>query len=287
VTLPEFAYTVLLRPKPLRACANAALRAIIPAETTVGGASIALNPRDPVVSGALTLGVYERPETQVFRSLCRPGAVFLDIGANIGYYTALAMPLLGAHGKIIAMEPDPESLVYLERTIQANRGPEVTIIRKAAGARREHATLFISSENRGDSRLYRNELSNGECGCEAIRVDDLLVELKLPRVDLIKIDVQGYEGHVISGMDGLLERSGRLAMMFEFWPKGLSAAGSDAHALLSRLRELNFDLLQITSNGKLAPLVNADALILRFSGRRYTNLLAVKGQKLPEGLVHA
>jgi FkbM family methyltransferase len=287
VTLPEFTYTVLLRPKPLRACANAALRAIIPTETHVSGASIALNPRDPVVSGALTLGVYEKPETKVFLQLCRPGTVFLDIGANIGYYTALAMPILGPAGKIVAMEPDEESFAYLQRTVQSNHGPEVTLVKKAAGERKERATLFVSSENRGDSRLYKNELSNGEAECETIPVDELLAELDVQQVDLIKMDVQGFEGHAIAGMDRLLRESTRIAMMFEFWPAGLAAAGSDAHALLRHLRELSFDLFEITPKGTLALVGSDDELIQRFPGRKYTNLVIAKGQQLHQELFRA
>ena len=101
MTIPEFIYTVLLRPKPLRAITNAALRAILPASVTRHGSTIVLNPNDPVVSGAITLGVYEKPETRFFLSVCRSGLTFIDIGANIGYYTALAIPRLEAQGRII------------------------------------------------------------------------------------------------------------------------------------------------------------------------------------------
>ena len=154
----------------------------------------------------------------------------------------------------------------------------MTLVKKAAGSRAGRATLFVSSENRGDSRLYKNELSNGECACETIPVDDLLDELGVTQVDLIKMDVQGFEGHAIAGMDRLLSCSEGIAMMFEFWPAGLAAAGSDARAVLRSLRELKFDLSEITPKGTMVPVVDADELIARFPGRKYTNLVATKGE---------
>src|SRR5580704_1223481 len=105
MTVAEFLYTVALRPKPLKAIANAVIRRCIPRQVTRHGAVIVLNPNDPVVSGALTFGVYEKPETAFLLSVLRPGMTFLDVGANLGYYTALAIARVGKQGKIVALEP--------------------------------------------------------------------------------------------------------------------------------------------------------------------------------------
>lgn len=59
----EFLYTVVLRPRPLRSLANTMLRLIVKPELHIHGCVVALNPKDPVISGALTLGVYEKAET--------------------------------------------------------------------------------------------------------------------------------------------------------------------------------------------------------------------------------
>src|ERR1700743_2415223 len=98
----EFVYTVLLKPAPLRKLANASIRALPPRTLHRHGATVVLNPNDPVVSGALTFGGYEIPETKFFLRVCRPGMTFLDIGANVGYYTALALACMQGQGKIIA-----------------------------------------------------------------------------------------------------------------------------------------------------------------------------------------
>jgi len=263
------------------------LRALSPATVEVGGATVVLNPRDPVISGALSLGVYERAETKVFQRLCAPGAVFLDVGANVGYYTALAGKALGPHGRVIALEPDPESFFYLEKTVAANAGAPVQCFRKAAGEQAGEATLYTSADNRGDNRLYANELANGECKIEVVAVDELLEQLGIAELNLVKIDVQGYEGKVFAGMQRTLARSPQLSMMFEFWPEGLARAGSNAARLLANLTELGFTLQEITPQGELAPLHDQAALIERLKGRRYTNLVASKGAPLRPGPAHA
>jgi hypothetical protein len=57
-----------------------------------------LNPRDPVLSSALALGIYENYELEVFRGYCKYGVIVVDIGANIGLYTAVAAPVLYGTG---------------------------------------------------------------------------------------------------------------------------------------------------------------------------------------------
>jgi len=93
VTLAEFVYTILLKPRLLHRAANAAIRASLPEHVRVGEAIVWLNPDDPVVSGALALGVYERGEIAFFRSRFGADMTFVDVGANVGLYSAVALSL--------------------------------------------------------------------------------------------------------------------------------------------------------------------------------------------------
>lgn len=213
--IAEFVYTVLLRPKPLRALANAAICQLIPTQKQLQGAVVVLNQRDPVVSGALALGLYEKPETAFFRAARSPGMTFLDIGANIGYFSALALEVLEA-GRIIALEPDPENFRFLEATIAANKAKNVICVNKAAADKNGTLTLHTSRSNRGDNRLYSNELSEGSVQVEVCTVDSLLESLGVPSVNFIKIDVQGFEGHVFRGMQETLRNSPNLTLLSEY-----------------------------------------------------------------------
>jgi FkbM family methyltransferase len=275
MTSAEFVYTVLLRPKALKRLANKIIRMILPAELKRHGATIVLNPHDPVISGALTFGVYEKSETEFFCALCRPGMTFLDIGANVGYYTALAIGRVGEAGKIIALEPDKENFQYLQRTVAANRGSNVTCIQKAAADRNGFLTLYVSSENRGDNRLYANELSDGSYSVEVSTIDSILDDQGVSSVDLIKMDVQGFEGQVLRGMRETIRRSQGLIMLTEFWPYGLTRAGSQPSEVLRDLESAGMALYELHSSGKVEKIDDHAAFISRYDGRKYASLLGV------------
>ncbi|SVC76482.1 uncharacterized protein METZ01_LOCUS329336, partial [marine metagenome] len=87
-----------MRPWPLRQLTNWTIRKLLPKSVRRGDATIVLNPRDPVVSGALFFGVYEKSETNFIQHTLKPGMTVLDVGANIGYYTALAARRVGPNG---------------------------------------------------------------------------------------------------------------------------------------------------------------------------------------------
>ena len=284
MTLLEFIYTVLLRPVPLRKLANAAIRRIVPRTLRLHGATVVLNPNDPVVSGALTFGGYEIPETKFFLRVCRPGITFLDIGANVGYYSALALARMHGQGKIVALEPDPENFQYLEATLAANNGAIAVALQKAASDHAGTMTLHTSADNRGDNRLYANELASGSCEVQVEQVDNIVAALGVTEVNLIKMDVQGYEAHVLAGMKSTIANSRDLVLLSEFWPDGLRRAGSDPSKYLSGLRELGLNLYELTAGARLTPVTDPGDLIRRFPGRRYTNVVGFKGSspdKLP------
>jgi FkbM family methyltransferase len=281
MTVAEFIYTVVLRPKPLKAMANAVIRWCIPAQIHRHGATIVLNQKDPVVSGAITFGVYERPETAFFSSVCKPGMTFLDIGANIGYYAALASGRIGPQGRIIALEPDPENFRYLQQNVAANGATNAICVQKAAASENGVLRLHINKDNRGDNRLYPNELCESSFEVEVTTVDALLGGYGVDRVDLVKIDVQGFEGHVLSGMRRTIRRSESLILLTEFWPFGLRSAGSDPESVLLELEQADLRLYELTEKGHLAVLTDKKSFIERHSGRKYANIVAMRGVPKP------
>ena len=276
MTIPEFIYAVLLRPKPLRGLANFCIRLILPRQIHRDGVTVVLNPNDPVNSGGLTFNVYERAETRFFQSVLRPGMTVVDIGANIGLYTALAVRGVGSAGRIVAVEADRESFTYLRQTVAANNAPNVTCVPKAAADHCGVMKLFVSKDNRGDNRLYENELCSDSYEVEVVTVDALLGELGISSVDVVKIDVQGYEGRVLEGMRQTLDRSPKVTILMEFWPHGLRCSGTQPDELLRSLEKMGFQMCEVRSNGALAHVRDPEALIGRYPGRKYTNIVAVK-----------
>jgi FkbM family methyltransferase len=280
MTIAEFIYTIILKPKPLRMLANASIRCVVPSLLERHGVKIALNPLDPVISGALTLNVYEQAETKFFLSTCKPGMTFLDIGANVGYYTALALSRMRGSGRIVALEPDPENYRFLQKTIAANAGSSsgvvITTVPKAASDHSGRMTLFTSSDNRGDNRLYANQLADSQCDVDVLTVDSLLDEMNISTVDFIKMDVQGYEGFVIRGMKTILERSRAAILLSEFWPEGLRHAGTSPEEFLSELGSMDFEVSELCATGEVRRIADPTLFIEQFPGRKYTNIVAMR-----------
>jgi FkbM family methyltransferase len=274
MSVAEFVYTTVLRPDLLRKTANAIIRSILPKQVRSGCAVTVLNPNDPVISGALAFRVYEKSETAFLKRTFFPGMVFLDIGANIGYYTALAGHIAGPTGRVVALEPDPESFTYLMRTIRANEFTNVTPFQGAAWDRVGSAQLHISGHNRGDNRLYANELASDVVTIRTTTVDALLEEIGIASVDVIKMDVQGAEGWALNGMKGILAQSKPITVLTEFWPEGLRQAKTEPREFLSTLESLGLRIHELRADGSLLPVVDAAALIARYPGRKYTNIVA-------------
>ena len=283
MTIAEFIYTVLLKPRALRRAANATLRALLPERVRVGDAIVCINPDDPVVSGALTLRVFERGEIAFFRSRFQADMTLVDVGANVGLYTALALSARGFRGKVLALEPHAESRRYLTQTVAANAsaaGPGAALIcGLAASDRPGTLTLYQNSENKGDNRIYPDPLLDAQETVAADRLDNICREHGILSAQFIKIDVQGAEARVIRGASDLLANSPDCILLTEFWPYGLSHDGLDATVYLESLSEHGFRLHELAgSSGALVPVDDPRSLIARTRGRRYANLVGLKGK---------
>jgi len=92
-------------------------------------------------------------------------------------------------------------------------------------------------------------------------------------LDFIKMDVQGFEGHALRGLEQTIRNSPRLVMMSEFWPDGLRSAGTDPHQLLSQLEQWGLKISELLDDGETRFLTDKEAFIARFRGRQYTNIV--------------
>jgi FkbM family methyltransferase len=276
MTLAEFIYTRLLRPPPLRQAANAIILSIVPETVRVGPATIHLNPSDPVMSGALALRVFERRELAFFMRSCRERMTVVDVGANVGVYTALAMHLTGGNGTVVAIEPHAESRQFLRSTIKANSaaGTAVHVFDCAASDRDGTTQLFVNPHNKADNRLYRSEAtpSAQSASVQLRTIDGVLNELNVHRVDILKIDVQGSELSAIAGAANTIRHSPGMVLMSEFWPDGIRQAGCAPELYLELLRDLGLKLFRLERK-QLSPLTS-DATS-RLKGSEYMNLVGI------------
>jgi FkbM family methyltransferase len=255
---------------------------ILPSQVRYGNAVIVLNPSDPVVSGALLLRVYERNEIRFLRDHLKNGDLFIDIGANIGFYTALSMRLLGNDGMVIALEPDPVSFKFLEQTIKLNGPCKVEVFKLAASSMNGTATLYTSSSNRGDNRLHEFKSASDKLNIQTVTIDSLMERLLLNTTNknvFVKLDIQGGEGLAIRGMKNFINNTGNLTLMMEFWPQGLANMDTDSGELLSELEDAGLNIYELGNKSRLIKLNNKDSLIKRLSGRKYTNIIGLKSKQ--------
>jgi len=278
IKLAEFVYTVLCKPKPIRWLVNRILVMISPEKFHLKGAVIHLNHQDPILCGALTLGVFEKDEIDRFCSEIKDGMNFIDVGANIGLYTALALRQMPRSGLILAVEPAEENFRYLEKNINENRisSSKVKIIveRVALSDQKGEALLHKNPGNKGDNRLYQDALLQESESVHVITLDELCDHHGITKIDFMKMDVQGMEKRVLDGARSILQKSKSCIILMEFWASGIERAGDSPASIFELLENLGFHIYE-PLGGKLLP-IKAENAIRRTQGRKYMNIVARK-----------
>jgi len=202
-------------------------------------------------------GQWEPYESQLMANLLRPGMTFIDVGAHVGYYSLLAARAVGPTGQVIAFEPSPDNYALLTENIELNNlAHTIRAENVALDERSGERSLYLSTFNTGDHRIYStlsddDQMFNAGAQRNSVRVsvrslDEYLSERNIGSVDMIKIDVQGAEMAVLSGMRKTLSSNPNIILFTEFWPHGLSRFGTNAQTLLSFLiEEVGFSLFHI------------------------------------------
>jgi FkbM family methyltransferase len=234
--------------------------------------------RDMVMTPQLV--VYRQWEAQLsalLPKLCPPGSVFVDVGANFGYFTCLLAARLGRTpgSRVIAVEPNPDLLRLLHANVGINwSGAPVRIEPVAVGETAGDMVLSIADDRAANGTLAPIVAAGREVRTHPVtvtRLDDLLRDE--PRIDLIKIDVEGFEPAVLRGAVETLARPG-LRLVIEWSVPQLREAGFEPMATPDLLHAAGYRLFEAEAGPDPAagtPLVAAD-----FATRSYCNLLAVR-----------
>ena len=242
----------------------------------VGGRSFAAVSFDRLLNLYLhRFGLMGRSGGALLRASIRPGMRVVDIGANQGLYTLLLAELVGERGRVLAFEPDPELFDVLARNCRANNVRNVDLYNCALGSASGSAVLCRSLLNAGDNSLAPSPCRD-ECRCSAVNVSTLDAVLAGQPVDFIKMDVQGWEWEVFSGMRNTLAANPSLGIYFEFWPYGLLRAGCEPVKLLTHLGKLGFALYECGGT-RMRAIGDAEVFARGFTGRRYGNVFAERG----------
>lgn len=222
---------------------------------------------------------YEQMESDLLARILRLDTTAIDIGAHTGHYTLLAARHVGSAGKVLAVEPDPTNLVDLCHNVGANGFRQVQILSAAVSSEQGTVPLYLDGSHGGDNRLrlYPGESRNSLLvNCVTL---DQLVELAGPRVEFVKIDVQGNEIAVLEGGKQFLEEQKDLLMLVEYSPFDLKMSGGSGPELLEKLFGHGFMILAANvARGGWTPLSPETKV---FAGpeeeKRVCNLLCLRG----------
>lgn len=201
---------------------------------------------------------YEPYTTELFMHALRPGYVVLDIGAQFGYFSLLVAKVVGQTGKVFAFEPDPINFRILNQNIQINGYENIVYpVQKAVGDTHKLVTLSLykDSDSHGIFR-HTGAAVKGEISVECVTIDEFL---NGQAVDVIKMDIEGYEPYALEGMKQTISRSPSLILFAEFAPYFLRLSGTDPRDYLARLERLGFDIKVIDERSRsLRPIIEAD-----------------------------
>lgn len=184
----------------------------------LGDYSLYVSAHDNDVSAEISQRrAYEPYVEKMLRSVTRKGDTFVDIGANIGYFTALAAHLVGADGRVIAWEPLDKNVQLIYATVWENGFGNVTVYPFAASSE-VRLVPMISSPLSSNAGIRRGEIGSQRTRviAQSQRLDDQLAHLD--RLDVIKFDIEGHEIHAWRGAERLLSRH-RPHVLTEFHPR--------------------------------------------------------------------
>jgi FkbM family methyltransferase len=166
------------------------------------GLWIELNPR---TGQDYLRGNVEIASLEVLKERLRPGAVFYDLGANIGLFSLLAARIMGPAGKVFSFEPDPKNAARLRRNADHNEFSNITVVQAGVWSSSGKQTFWFadaSSPDRGVGRFTAEEYGTNGVALECVALDNFVEGVPLP--DAIKCDVEGAEVEVLRGATRIL-----------------------------------------------------------------------------------
>ncbi|MGH2916594.1 MAG: FkbM family methyltransferase [Solirubrobacteraceae bacterium] len=170
--------------------------------------------------------------------------VAVDVGANVGDWSAMALARFPKLARLVAFEP---GAVAVSLRTRLRDDPRATVIEAAVSDSPGSVTLFEQTDDTKLSSLIPTAFTTPRT-VDCVRLDDELARLGLPRVDLLKIDAEGLDLHVLRGASGALAERRIAAVQFEYGPLW-QQAGSTLHAAYRLLGEAGYRTLLITPRG--------------------------------------
>lgn len=195
------------------------------------------------------------PDVMLFlRRWLQPGSVALDVGANVGTYSIPLARIVGARGRVVAFEPNRPTRACLRHNLRLNSIRNVTVVPCAVGETAGRQGLVVTEKNAGEVHLAPAGSAEGREGVRVTTLDQEVKRLRLPAVDYIKLDIEGYELAALRGATEILRNSPRLVVQTEIVPAHLRRYGFDLADLVGFFREHGYQPFACSAEGLMRPI---------------------------------
>lgn len=216
----------------------------------------------------------------------REGDVFIDIGANVGYFSLLASRIVQSEGFVVAFEPQAKLAELVRRSLDLNAYRSISHVGPIAiGEREEVGTLGHVAHSNGSASLAQGF---GDGSRPADRVVVMPLDMALAEIresigrdivpSIIKIDVEGFEYSVWRGMQKTIATAENLIVILEFSPSRYVAAGQDPSQFIQDITSSGFSIVNLGRDGVESPFC-ADALPALIASTDFVDLVLRKGQR--------
>lgn len=245
----------------LRALHGVGLRAGAPFPCRMAnGAWLAIRPEEGLTISesvgwtCFRSGVWDPHVERCLRQLLHPGGTAIDVGANIGYFTAVMAQCVGPKGAVWSFEPVSETFELLTSCRSLNGYEQVTALNLALGAAEGSAEIVFDPRHSGLATMHAAQVSGATQTVSVRRLDALVAEGLAPaRPDLLKVDVEGHEFDALRGA-GQTIAAARPAIVFEYNERAARAAGWTLAGAADLLRPAADYAFSIVTDDGLLPL---------------------------------
>ncbi|MBS3963214.1 MAG: FkbM family methyltransferase [Methylomonas sp.] len=218
--------------------------------STVFDQTISGNTQDQIQRYIYYFGVWEPNLTTFIKNRLKEDDVFIDVGANIGYFSLLASTLVGRTGKVIAIEASPKIYTLLGHNINRNQCSNVSALNIAVSDKEEILKVFTSPDsNIGQTSVLPNLDFTYECDISAKPLSSIVNVDDFKKARLIKIDVEGAEWSVLSGLIPMLEHArSDIEIIVELSPDRLKDTDMSVEKIILNFKELGFNPYRIKND---------------------------------------
>jgi FkbM family methyltransferase len=199
----------------------------------------------PAERWLLYSGNYQPALTHILRQHTPAGGYCLDIGANLGFYTLKFARWAGLAGQVVAFEANPAMVERIAQNVALNGYSHVNVVSAAVHNQPGSIEFYVSSSP-GKSSVNQIDNAVKKITVPALTIDEFISERAWPRLDVVKIDIEGNDCNALLGACQTLDRF-RPFVVFEYKRAVLPQIAQEAFGLLASLK---YQLWSLSPGGK-------------------------------------